>query len=147
MKIGSLAERTGTSVPAIRYYEEIGLLPRADRQAGGQRRYGDEDVKRLTFIRQCRTLGFPIDQVRALATLLQDDTRSCFEARELAARQLDAIESKLAELLHLQSEIAKFIATCDDTCVGGPGPSCVVLQDLSLKPIGAADPSSCGTCR
>src|SRR3990167_3038283 len=57
LKIGGLAERTGTNAPTIRYYEEIGLLPRADRQDGGQRRYGVEDVKRLTLIRRCRDFG------------------------------------------------------------------------------------------
>ena len=49
LKIGSLADRTGTNPPTIRYYEKIGLLRSADRQAGGQRVYGDADVKQLTF--------------------------------------------------------------------------------------------------
>jgi DNA-binding transcriptional MerR regulator len=49
-------------VPTIRYYEEIGLLRPADRQAGGQRVYGDDDVKRLTFVRRCRDLGFPLNK-------------------------------------------------------------------------------------
>ena len=49
VRIGSLAARTGTSAPTIRYYEEIGLLRPADRQPSGQRIYGEEDIKRLTF--------------------------------------------------------------------------------------------------
>lgn len=44
LRIGALAERAGTNTSTIRYYEEIGLLRPADRQAGGQRAYGDEDV-------------------------------------------------------------------------------------------------------
>ncbi len=64
LKIGDLAARTGTTAPTIRYYEEIGLLPRADRQDSGQRRYGHEDIKRLTLIRRCRDFGLPIEQVR-----------------------------------------------------------------------------------
>jgi DNA-binding transcriptional MerR regulator len=66
LKIGELAEWTSTSVPTIRYYEQIGLLPRAPRQAGGQRVYDRDDVERLTFIRRCRAFDFSIDQVRAL---------------------------------------------------------------------------------
>ena len=54
LRIGALAERTGTNAPTIRYYEEIGLLRPADRQAGGQRVFGADDVKQLTFIRRCR---------------------------------------------------------------------------------------------
>jgi DNA-binding transcriptional MerR regulator len=65
-KIGELAELTGMSVPTIRYYEQIGLLPRAPRQAGGQRVYSRDDVERLTFIRRCREFDFSIEQVRAL---------------------------------------------------------------------------------
>ena len=66
LKIGALAGQTGTNAPTIRYYEEIGLLRSAGRQAGNQRVYGDADVKRLTFIRRCREFGFSIDQVRSL---------------------------------------------------------------------------------
>jgi DNA-binding transcriptional MerR regulator len=65
LKIGALAKRTGTNGPTIRYYEEIGLLPAAERQPGGQRTYGEDDVKRLTFIRRCREFGFSVDQVRS----------------------------------------------------------------------------------
>ncbi len=49
LKIGALAELTGTNAPTIRYYESIGLLPCPDRRDGGQRTYGDVDMKRLTL--------------------------------------------------------------------------------------------------
>jgi DNA-binding transcriptional MerR regulator len=81
LKIGNLAERTGTGAPTIRYYEEIGLLRSADRQSGGQRVYGDADVARLTFIRRCRDFGFSIEQVRSLVMLVQDPNTSCMHAR------------------------------------------------------------------
>ena len=64
LKIGDRAERAGTNTPGIRYYEEIGLLPRPDRQEGNQRGYSDEDVRRLTFMRRCRDFGFSIEQAR-----------------------------------------------------------------------------------
>jgi DNA-binding transcriptional MerR regulator len=131
LKIGALAERTGTNAPTIRYYEEIGLLRSADRQAGGQRVYGDADVKRLTFIRRCREFGFSIDQVRALVALVQDPKSSCMHARDLAHEHLTAVRAKLAELKALERSIAAFVARCDASCAGGPGPDCVVLDDLA----------------
>jgi len=134
LRIGALAERTGTNVPTIRYYEEIGLLPPADRQAGGQRSYGDEDVKRLTFIRRCRDFGFTIEQTRSLAGLVQDQERSCMEARDLAAAHLAAVRAKLLELRALERSIAGFVASCDRLCAGGPGPDCAILDDLAKKP-------------
>ena len=69
LKIGALARQTGTSAPTIRYYEEIGLLRPAGRQAGNQRIYGEADVRSLTFIRRCRDFGFSIDQIRELVAL------------------------------------------------------------------------------
>ena len=131
LKIGALARRTGTNAPTIRYYEDIGLLPSAHRQAGGQRVYGDADVKQLTFIRRCREFGFSIDHVRSLATLVQDPSRSCVHARDLAQEHLLAVRKKLAELKALERSIAGFVASCEASCAGGPGPDCVILEDLS----------------
>ena len=131
LKIGGLAKRTGTNAPTIRYYEEIGLLRSAHRQAGGQRVYGDPDLKQLTFIRRCREFGFSIDQVRSLLTLMQDPASSCADARDLAQEHLVAVRSKLAELRALERSIAAFVTNCDATCTGGPGPDCVILDDLS----------------
>jgi MerR family transcriptional regulator, mercuric resistance operon regulatory protein len=56
--IGRIAERTGTKVETIRYYEHVGLLPRAPRTAGGYRLYNVQHIKRLSFIRRARALGF-----------------------------------------------------------------------------------------
>ncbi|MFL5493629.1 MAG: MerR family transcriptional regulator [Gemmatimonadales bacterium] len=130
MRIGALAERTGTNAPTIRYYEEIGLLRRPDRQPGGQRIYGEEDAKRLTFIRRCRDFGFPIEQVRSLVALLDDRTRSCMEARDLAGEHLGAVQAKIQDLRALERSLASFLASCDTSCAGGPAPDCVVLADL-----------------
>lgn len=130
-KIGELARRSRTRPPTIRYYEQIGLLPPPDRQEGNQRRYADEDVLRLTFIRRCREFGFSIDQVRALAPLVADRSRSCTEARELAHDHLLNLRAKLRELKALERSIASFVDQCDAECVGGPGPDCVILDDLS----------------
>jgi MerR family transcriptional regulator, copper efflux regulator len=131
LKIGALARQTGTNAPTIRYYEEIGLLRSAGRQAGNQRIYGDADVKRLTFIRRCREFGFSIDQVRSLVALVQDPTSPCVQARDLAQTHLTTVRAKLAELKALERSIAAFVADCDASCAGGIGSDCVILDDLS----------------
>lgn len=137
MRIGELARRTSTNTPTIRYYESIGLMRRADRQAGGQRTYDDGDVGRLTFIRRCRDFGFAVEQVRSLVGLVQDRERSCTEARDLAVTHLQAVRSKLAELRALEKSIAGFVEDCDTACVGGPGPDCVILGEISSSGCGA----------
>lgn len=130
-KIGELARRTRTSAPTIRYYEQIGLLPCPERQDGNQRRYADEDVRRLTFVRRCREFGFGIDQVRMLTGLVADRSRSCMEARDIAQAHLLDVRAKLRELRALEKSIAAFVTQCDAECIGGPGPDCVILDDLS----------------
>jgi DNA-binding transcriptional MerR regulator len=124
LKIGALADRTGTSAPTIRYYEEIGVLRSAYRQSGGQRVYGDEDVKRLTFVRRCREFGFSIETVRSLVVVLHDPRSSCMEARDLAQQHLVEVRQKISELKSLERSIATFVADCD---VGCAGPDCVIL--------------------
>lgn len=139
MKIGELARRTRTNAPTIRYYEEIGLLPAPVRCDGGQRTYGDTDSRRLTFIRRCREFGFPIEQVRSLVALTEDQDRSCAEARSIAQVHLDAVREKLAELKELERNLADFVERCDAVCPGGRGPDCVILRDM-------AGPASGGKC-
>lgn len=131
MRIGTLAERTGTNIPTIRYYESIGLLPRATRQEGRQRVYGEADVERLTFIRRCREFGFSVEQVRSLATLGRDRSRSCMELRDLAATHLLDVRARIRELEGLARSLETFVDTCDATCAGGAGPDCTILVDLS----------------
>lgn len=151
MRIGALAHRTGTNVPTIRYYESIGLLPRAARQEGRQRVYGESDVERLTFIRRCRDFGFSVEQVRSLAALGRDHSRSCLELRDLAAAHLSDVRARIRELEGLAVSLEAFVDTCDATCVGGAGPDCTILEDLSRvpRPCGcgpAADQSSTHGC-
>jgi DNA-binding transcriptional MerR regulator len=131
MRIGLLADRTGTTVPTIRYYETIGLLRPAARQSGGQRTYDNEDARRLAFIRRCRDFDFSIEEVRSLLSLLHDGTSICTATRELAQLQLDKVRRKLADLKALEATFASMVVNCDAQCVGGPSPDCVIFDDLS----------------
>ena len=132
LRIGELARAAGTTPSTIRYYEQIGLLP-APGRVGGQRRYRRHAIRLLTFIRHCREFGFSIEQVRTLASLLQDTDRRCGEAREVAETHLASIRDELAKLHALERNIAGFIVAADTACVGGSGAGCVVLRDLAER--------------
>lgn len=140
MTIGVLAERTRCSPPTIRYYEEIGLLPRPGRRASGHRTYGGEDLRRLTFIRRCRDFGFPVEQVRALVALTEASERDCAEARDVAQAHLDAVREKLVELQALERTLAGFVDGCNTACAGGPAAQCIILEDLAMT---APERTSC----
>jgi DNA-binding transcriptional MerR regulator len=131
LKIGDLAERTGTSAPTIRYYEQIGLLRRAPRQGGGQRVYSRDDVDRLTFIRRCREFDFSIEQVKALVAIMHDPNSSCMDARDMAAEHLTGVRAKMRDLKALERSLVVFVKACNTSCAGGPGPECVILDDLA----------------
>jgi MerR family transcriptional regulator, copper efflux regulator len=129
--IGALAKAAGVTTPTIRYYEEIGLLPRPTRTAGGQRNYDETDLSRLTFIKQCRDFGFGIDQVRLLMDLSISADRDCVETRDIAQAHLDEVRAKLAELRLLEQRLEGFVTKCNVACAGGAGQDCVIFKDMS----------------
>jgi DNA-binding transcriptional MerR regulator len=141
MSIGKLANRTGCTVPSIRYYEQIGLLPKAGRGAGGQRVYGEADFQRLTFIRRCRDFGFPIEQVRDLAALIGASDRDCVEAGDIARKHLSDVRRQLKELRALEQSLKQFAEECAAQCAGGPAEHCVMLEELG-RPVA----KGCGCC-
>lgn len=142
LTIGALAAAAECSVPTIRYYEQIGLLPAAARRAGGHRVYDGGDIQRLTFIRRCRDFGFPIDQVRQMVSLAAAPERDCSEARDLAAARLNEVRKKLKDLRALERSLKTYVDDCTERCAGGPAGSCVIIEDL-----GSAKSGCCGSSR
>jgi DNA-binding transcriptional MerR regulator len=132
LTIGTMSAQTRCSVPTIRYYEKIGLLPSPERAANGHRYYREVDLKRLTFIKRCRDFGFPIEQVRELTDLFEDGDRACVEVRELAQAHLDEVRVKLAEMHELEASLTAFVCSCDTACSGGLTKDCVIIDDLSM---------------
>lgn len=137
LSIGLVARRAGATVPTVRYYEDIGLLPPAARTAAGQRSYDESTVRRLVFIRRCRDFGFSIEQVRELVGLVDQPDRPCAEVRDIAATHLAQLRQKLAELKALEASLDAFVCSCDTACAGGPAIDCTILEDLAL-PAGEA---------
>lgn len=155
LAIGDLANRTGLAVSAIRYYEEIGLIPTATRRPSGHRVYSAASQELLTLIRRCRDFGFTLDDTKALASLASSKERDCVEARDLAQSHLDEVRAKLSELKALERSLSAFVTACDEGCAGGPAPECSILRDLgstdsrlAAKPAKAAKaaPAKGGCC-
>ena len=126
LTIGTLGKKTGTKVQTIRYYEEIGLMPEPGRTAGGQRRYDEAQLDRLSFVRHARQLGFSLDAIRELLDLSDDPNRTCHEADAIARRQLIQVEQRMARLEALQKELKRMVHECS----GGKSSDCRVLEVL-----------------
>ncbi|MBF0194249.1 MAG: helix-turn-helix domain-containing protein [Magnetococcales bacterium] len=110
--IGQLAKASSCKVQTIRYYEQIGLLPKPLRSAGNQRVYLPDHLDRLVFIRHCRALGFSLDQIRKLLHLAGDSKKSCSEVDEIAQVHLVEVEEKIKNLEGLRKELKRIINGC-----------------------------------
>jgi len=125
--IGELAERAQVPIANIRYYEEIGILPKAARRNGRHRTYDDVDIKRLNFVRTSRELGFSLAHVKTLMHLSEPQNLNCDEARALSKTQLTAVRHKIKELRMIELELSKHIIACDELCGCGRSDECPVL--------------------
>lgn len=141
--IGALAQSTGVSVSAIRYYEEVGLISKAHRRPSGHRVYGPEARDALAVIRSCREFGFSIDQVKELVSLSTNAQLPCNETREVAQTHLNAVKAKLAELRLLERNLTQFIESCSENCIGGPAPQCNILENIGTS---SAQPLTAKSC-
>lgn len=127
LTIGDLSRRTGCKVQTIRYYEDVGLMPRPRRTVGNQRRYASGDADRLTFIRHARELGFDLAAIRELLNLSDAPDKPCETADTIARIQLLHIDSRLTRLRALRKELKRMI----DDCEGDRVASCRVIQILA----------------
>lgn len=127
MSIGEASRKSGVKVPTIRYYEQVGLLPEADRTEANRRTYGMEHVNRLKFIRHSRELGFEPEAIRALLKLQDNPAQPCADADVIAEERLAEVQAKIASLQLLEAELQRMI------CEGGHGKvaQCRVIETLA----------------
>lgn len=126
MRRGELAEKSGCNIETVRFYEKQGLLPAPPRTAGGHRAYGAEHLKRLTFIRRSRELGFSLDHVRGLFALVDGGALTCAEVRALTLEHALEIRRKIADLERMAAVLEDVAARC----VGDEAPACPVIDAL-----------------
>ncbi len=129
MPIGELARLTGAKVNTIRFYETEGLLPIPVRTGARRRLYGQTDVRRLSFIRKSRDLGFSLDTVRELLSLADDADQSCEAVDRIARAQLAAIDQKIADLAALRTELDRIVGSCQHGTVA----DCKIIEALAPK--------------
>ncbi|MBS0275626.1 MAG: helix-turn-helix domain-containing protein [Proteobacteria bacterium] len=124
--IGALAKESAVNIETIRYYEKIGVMPKAPRSAGGYRLYAPEHLKWLTFIRRGRELGFSLDELRDLLHLVDGHAYSCAEVRALTLDHVAGIRQKIADLKRLE----RVMTSVASQCSGRKIPDCPVIDAL-----------------
>ena len=132
LNIGSLSKETGVKRVTIRFYEKIGVLTAPSRSAGNYRVYTQQHVHRLHFIRRCRDLGFSLEQILDFLRLSSDRNSSCVEVCRIAEQHLEDVESKIADLKRLASELRRVTSLCSGT---RPMSECRIIEALSSRKI------------
>jgi len=126
MKRGELARHAGCNIETIRYYEDIALLHPAQRSAAGHRLYSAGDRARLGFILRGRALGFSIDELKSLLSLVDSSDYSCGEVLALTQDHLASVRRKIADLRRLERTLTDVSARCG----GGDVPECPIMDTL-----------------
>ena len=152
MRIGELAKRTAIKVDTVRYYEKAGLLPLPPRQPNGYRDYGTGHLERLAFIRHCRALDMPLDDVRQLLNLLAHPSANCQDANRLIDEQLARVQERISDLSTLEKQLQSLRTQCTskrssaecgilhELVAAAQGDACVCHTSESDKRGKAADP-------
>jgi MerR family mercuric resistance operon transcriptional regulator len=111
LTISAFAKAAGVNVETIRFYQLKGLLPTPYRPYGSIRRYGDEDVARVKFVKAAQRLGFSLEEIGQLLKL--EDGTHCSEAAEVAALRLADVRAKLADLTRIEAALATMVGECN----------------------------------
>lgn len=127
MTIGALSARTGCNIETIRYYERIRMMPKAPRTRGGHRLYTQDHLKRLTFIRRSRELGFSLEQIRELLRLVDGGRYTCSQVKVITLEHLDEVRARMKDLKRLENVLKAMASQCDR----GRVPDCPVIEALS----------------
>jgi len=126
LSIGRLAAEGGVNVETIRYYQRRGLISAPIKPATGYRRYSPESLRRVRFIKRAQLLGFSLAEIAALLAL--DEERDCTTTRDLAARKLKDVQSRLADLKAMQRALMSLVRQCDTGATRG---RCPIIHTLA----------------
>ena len=142
LTIGQLAQATGVSAKTIRYYEEVGVLPRPSRTRAGYRQYAQQGVHRLRFIRRARALGLPLQHLKALTAVLDDGPRTTVRPRllVLVRAQLAAVHEQITELQLLQGQLEQVLHRLLTRRAPNHAEGCRCLETEAV-PVGTGKPS------
>jgi MerR family copper efflux transcriptional regulator len=139
MNIGEAAAASGVSAKMIRHYESINLIRKSLRSDAGYRKYSDNDLHTLRFIKRARTLGFSLDQIGDLLSLWQDSGRASADVKAIAQAHVAELNKRIVELTEMRDTLTH-LAHC---CAGDNRPECPILHGLAAVEDGT-DHRACG---
>lgn len=128
MKIGQLARTTGVSTKAIRYYEQIGVLPEPERAENGYRTYDPTTADRISFIQDAQSAGLSLLEIQMILDLRDAGESTCGHVIASLEMHLAEVDRQMAELTRTRRRLAE-----------------LVEQATSMDPADCTDPIRCQT--
>jgi DNA-binding transcriptional MerR regulator len=125
--ISDQAATLGLTADTLRYYERLGLLPPAPRNAAGYRLYGEETADRLSFICGARRMGLRLADIKELLDIRDRGQCPCGHTKDLVERRLSEIEAEIRQLSAVRSQLL-MLKKRNEECVDATADdwSCVV---------------------
>src|SRR5215217_460909 len=120
LRIGKVAAAAAISTDAIRYYERLGLLPKASRSESGYRLYPSDVVQRLMVVRNAQRFGFSLKEIAAFFGVRDRGGRPCREVRLAAQQMLDAVDAQIAGLIDARERMRKTLTDWDQILSATP---------------------------
>jgi MerR family transcriptional regulator, copper efflux regulator len=139
LTIGQVAKHAGVGVETVRFYERQGLITRPARPQSGYRRYSQEVVQRIRFIRRAKELGFSLSEVRELLELRADPTRTRADVRVRALAKIADIEGRVQALLRMKHVLEQLARECTGEA---PLSECPILDMLEVDLDSGGGPGS-----
>ena len=127
MNIGQAAKASGVNAKSIRHYESIGLVPKAARSEAGYRKYSQDDIHMLIFVRRARSMGFSMKEIKKLVGLWRNRSRASAEVKSLTLSHVRELEKKINDLQSMRATLLELAKHCH----GDERPTCPILDDLS----------------
>lgn len=127
--ISEASELSGVSAKMIRHYEQIGLMPEADRTDANYRIFSQSDIHTLQFIKRARSLGFSMKKIATLLNLYQDKGRPSSEVKRLAEEHIQSLDEAIKEMQEMRDTLANLARHCR----GDELPDCPILEGISCS--------------
>ncbi|MDA0329457.1 MAG: MerR family DNA-binding protein [Gemmatimonadetes bacterium] len=130
LTIGALAGAADVGRETIRFYENKGLIDAPPRSPAGYRRYPQESVQRLRFIRRAQELGFTLSEVAELLALRVDEVSACGPVEVRAREKLEQVDAKIVDLKRIGASLRRLVDKCE---ARQPTSDCPILEELDER--------------
>lgn len=135
LSIGQVAQRANVNIQTIRYYERVGLIPKAERKESGYRKFSLEDVLRIQFIKHAQAAGFLLKEIKELLAIKVDSDTTCDDVRNLAEKKIMEIDEKIRHMQEMKQTLENLTESCSNNTTG----DCPILEAFESEQFRASE--------